>query len=112
MMNFLLILSVFNRDTTVEDLIKCHPKIAIVYNNVSKNKDYNLALERIDIYKNLVLEDAVEFYCSLISDDTFIGSKSWKDLKKSVMTANYQEEAWFVDLPKYEKEMVKSLEFA
>ena len=90
MMNFLLILSIFNRDTSVEDLIKCHPKIAIVYNNVSKNKDYKLALERIDIYKNLVLEDAVEFYCSLISDETFIKGKSWKDLKKSVIgSASY-----------------------
>ena len=27
-------------------------------------------------------------------------------------SANYQQEAWFIDLPKYEKDLVKSLEFA
>ena len=36
MMNFLLILSIFHKDTTVQDLKKCHPHMAIVFNNVSK----------------------------------------------------------------------------
>ena len=27
MMNFLLMLSVFNRDTTVEEIMRCHPKM-------------------------------------------------------------------------------------
>ena len=36
MMNFLLMLSVFNRDITVEEIRKCHPKMAVVFNHVSK----------------------------------------------------------------------------
>ena len=42
MMNFLLILSVFNRETTVEELKRCHPKMTIVFNNVSKYGDNEL----------------------------------------------------------------------
>ena len=63
MMNFLLILSVFHRGTTVEDLKRCHPKMAIVFNHISKYENFKLVLERIDMYKTLLLEDAVAFYC-------------------------------------------------
>lgn len=52
---------------------------------MSKNVDYNLALERIEKYKALLLEDAEEFYCVTISDETHINSKPWHDLKKTVM---------------------------
>ena len=75
MMNFLLMLSVFNRDTTVEDILKCHPKMAIVFNHVSKNVDYKLTLERLDKYKALIFEDAVTFYCIFISDETMISNQ-------------------------------------
>ena len=81
MTSVLLILSVFHRETSVEDLKRCHPRMAIVYNNVSKNEDYSLVLERIDKYKSLLLEDAVEFYCEKISDDTTINGESWLNLK-------------------------------
>ena len=63
MMNFLLILSVFHRGTTVEDLKRCHPKMAIVFNHISKYENFKQVLERIDMYKTLLLEDAVAFYC-------------------------------------------------
>ena len=56
--------------------------MAIVYNHVSKNKDYQLTLERIDKYKSLLIEDALELYCNEISDDTIINDKSWKENKK------------------------------
>ena len=72
MMNFLLILSVFHRNTTVKEILDCHPKMAIVFNHVSKYGDYKLILERIDMYKSLLIEDSVDFYCHQISDDTII----------------------------------------
>ena len=76
--------------------------MAIVYNNVSKNEDYSLVLERIDKYKSLLLEDAVEFYCEKISDDTTINGKNWLNLKKSVMeTSNIEDDKWFNSLTSY-----------
>ena len=39
MMNLLLILAVFNRETTIEELREYHPAIAIVFNHVSKFTD-------------------------------------------------------------------------
>ena len=72
MMNFLLILSVFHRDTKVEDLRKCHPQMAIVFNNVSKQQDMKYAIERIDAYKQLLVKEATEFYVDQLSDDTII----------------------------------------
>ena len=81
MMNLLLILSIFNRDTTVESLRRCHPIMAIVFNNVSKYENDTLFCERIDKYKTLLKEYAVEFYCHKISDETIVGGKKWLDLK-------------------------------
>ena len=93
MTSVLLILSVFHRETTVEELKRCHPKMAIVYNHVSKNADYSLVLERIDKYKSLLLEDAVDFYCEKISDDTIIDGKNWLNRKKSIMeSANIEDD--------------------
>ena len=57
MTKVLLILSIFHKDTSVEELQKCHPRIAVVYNHVSKNADFKLTLERIEMYKNLLIED-------------------------------------------------------
>ena len=74
MMNFLLMLSVFNRDTTVEDILRCHPKMAIVFNHVSKYIDFKRTLERIDKYKDLLFEDAITFYCIFISDETEVAN--------------------------------------
>ena len=64
MMNFLLMLSVFHRDTTVEEIMKCHPKMAVVFNHVSKIEDFERTLERMDKYKSLIFDDAVTFYCA------------------------------------------------
>ena len=77
MMNFLLMLSVFHRDTTVEDIMKCHPKMAVVFNHVSKYEDYHRTLERIDKYKSLLFDDAIIFYCNFISDETLIANQKW-----------------------------------
>ena len=113
MASVLLILSVFHRETSTEELKRCHPRMAIVYNNVSKNEDYSLVLERIDKYKSLLLEDAVEFYCENISDDTIIDGKNWLFLKKSVMKAtNLEDDEWFKSLTSYNKDQVRSLVFA
>ena len=102
MTSVLLILSVFHRETSVEELKRCHPRMAIVYNNVSKNEDYSLVLERIDKYKSLLLEDTIEFYCEKISDDTTIDGKSWLNLKKSIMEAsNIEDDEWFKSLTGY-----------
>lgn len=72
MMNFLLILSVFHKDTKVEDLKRSHPQMAIVFNNVSKQQDIKYAMERIHAYKELLVKEATEFYVDQISDDTII----------------------------------------
>ena len=66
--------------------------MAVVYNHVSKNADYSLVLERIDKYKSLLLEDAIEFYCEKISDDTIIDGKDWKSIKQSVMASTNIED--------------------
>ena len=91
MMNFLLMLSVFNRDTTVEEIMRCHPKMAVVFNHVSKYEDYQRTLERIDKYKSLLFDDAVAFYCIFISDETLVAGQKWQDLKKTVMTSQDYE---------------------
>ena len=92
MTSVLLILSVFHRETSVEELRRCHPRMAIVYNNVSKNEDYSLVLERIDKYKSLLLEDTVEFYCEKISDDTIVDGKNWLNRKKTIMESTNIED--------------------
>ena len=85
--------------------------MAVVFNHVSKYTDYTLVCERIDKYKDILKEDAVEFYCHQISDDTFINENKWKDLKKSVQS-NYEQERWFQELSPYDKNQIKSLIFA
>ena len=87
MTKVLLILSIFHRETSVEDLKRCHPKIAVVYNHVSKNEDYELTLQRIEMYKNLLIEDQVELYCEKISDETIVGKEIWKTLKAKAMNS-------------------------
>ena len=111
MMNFLLILSVFHRDTSIKDLELCHPKMAIVFNNVSlKECGYDKVLDRIEAYKQLLLEEAIEFYCEKISDDTYIGQKKWKEIKKDVMESQqYENEEWFKKLSQYEVDLISSL---
>ena len=87
--------------------------MAIVYNHVSKNANYQLTLERIDKYKSLLLEDTVEFYCENISDDTIVDGKNWQSLKKSVMQAtNFEDDEWFKSLTSYNKDLIRSLQFA
>ena len=113
MMNFLLMLSVFHRDTTVDEIMKCHPKMAVVFNHVSKIEDFERTLERMDKYKSLIFDDAVTFYCVFISDETLIANQKWQDLKKSVMNSeSYKEESWYVDLSDYDKRLLKSLVYA
>ena len=61
--------------------------MAVVFNHVSKNADYTLTLERIEMYKNLLIEDQVELYCENISDDTNIGKENWRTLKTKAMNS-------------------------
>ena len=100
MMNFLLILSVFHKDTKVSDLKACHPQMAIVFTNVSKQQDLNYAFERIEAYKRLLAKEATEFYCDEVSDETTISGvkdkdgipQTWKVIKKDVMDVeNFKE---------------------
>ena len=96
MTKVLLILSIFHRETSVEDLQRSHPIIAVVYNHVSKDKDYKLTLERIETYKNLLKEDQVELYCEKISDATIVGKESWKSLKTKAMgIPDLDKDSWF-----------------
>ena len=100
MMNFLLILSVFHKDTTVQDLKRCHPSMAIVFNNVSKKQSTEKFTKLIDYYKELLTDEAVKFYCDEISDETIIQGKakpfSWKIIKNQVMNKeNYQDDVWY-----------------
>jgi pantothenate kinase-related protein Tda10 len=44
MTRIMLILSIFHKETSVEDLQKCHPIMAVVYNHVSRNANYELTL--------------------------------------------------------------------
>ena len=58
--------------------------MVVVFNNVSKGvkeKDYTSNLERIEKYKTMLIEYAVEFYCEKISDETLIGDKTWLERK-------------------------------
>ena len=73
MLNLLLILSVFNSETKLEDL-KVHPSFIIVFNNVSKYKSKEEIDEKIASYKSLLTEKVQRFYCSvcMISDETEI----------------------------------------
>ena len=112
MMNFLLMFAVFNRETSILELESCHPTMAIVFNNVSKYTNFTLVCERIEKYKELLREDAVQFYCHKISDDTLINEKKWKDLKKSVIQSNYEQEPWFLKLLPYDRKLIESLHFA
>ena len=85
--------------------------MAIVFNNVSlKECGYDKVLDRIEAYKQLLLEEAIEFYCEKISDDTYIGQKKWKEIKKDVMESQqYENEEWFKKLSQYEVDLISSL---
>ena len=73
MLNILLILSVFNSETKLEDL-KNHPSFIIVFNSVSRYKSREESKEKIASYKSLLTEKVQRFYCSvsMISDETEI----------------------------------------
>lgn len=109
MMNFLLILSIFHRDTTIEDLERCHPQMAIVFNNVSGQNKPD-AVEKIEAYKELLTKESIRFYCQKVSDKTIIGKTQWLELKNIVMeSTEYLEEEWYKNLSQYEKRMLESL---
>ena len=74
--------------------------MAIVFNNISKQQNMNQAIKIIDTYKTLLVEDAIYFYCEIISDETSIdGLKdgndlplTWRDVKKKVIgVEDYKE---------------------
>ena len=102
-MNFLLMFAVFNRETNIKELESCHPTMAIVFNHVSKYTDFTLVLERIEKYKDILKEDAVEFYCHEISDETIIDGKKWKNLKKTLNDKSYEQDNWFQQLLPYDQ---------
>ena len=54
-------------------------------------------------YKTLLLQDAIEFYCDEISDNTIVKGETWYDLKEKVMRSeDYRQETWFKDLSAHE----------
>ena len=103
--------------------ITMHPKFYIIINNVSrygesydpvvikqqiengKAKDLDdLSLEeRITDIKTELKKDAINFHLSeLVSDDTRIGTNTWKDIKASAcLSDDYKESSWFSDLTDY-----------
>ena len=97
--------------------------MAIVFNNVSKQQDVKYAIDRIEAYKQLLVKEAIEFYCDEVSDETIIsGTKdkddlpqTWKVLKKNVMgigIEDLKEQPWFKSLKEYDQDLILSLKSA
>ena len=59
MQDFLFSISVFNRETNVEDLKRCHPMIAICFLNISRYEDQNINDKMIKEYKASFINNAV-----------------------------------------------------
>ena len=107
MMNLFLILSIFNTKTLPEELLK-HPKIAVVFSNVSKYQDRQRAQKRIDTYRTLLLQKAYKSYCFEISDDTKVADHKWKDIKSQ----SFEKEPWYAELDEFDQNILKSLKTA
>ena len=107
MMNLMLILAIFNTKTLPDNLAN-HPKISVVFNNVSKHRDLKDAQQRIKTYKDLFLEEAYKFYCHKISDDTLVANKSWREIK----SLDNLGLAWYKELSEFDKYMLESLNIA
>ena len=78
------------------------------------------AIDKMNIYKELLAEEAVKFYCDEISDETIIGITgnkqfSWKEWKERTLNdANYKDSSWFKELKltEYDQVLIHSLELA
>ena len=76
MNNILLILNSLH-STKIDD----HPKLLIIFNDLSKNEDFK-AKEKIESYKRQLKDFLKAFYLSnKVSDLTRFGKESWKQLK-------------------------------
>ena len=92
MLDLLLILSVFNPKTSLEDIAKNHPLISVVFNNVSKSQDPEKSEQRIQKYRSLLEEKACEIYCTKFSDSTEVAGMKWKEIKKEILgTSDYYQ---------------------
>ena len=111
MHNLLLVLSVFNENTTLEDL-KTHPSFVVVFNHVSRYPDIESAQKSIKFYKTKLTERLTEFYCPKISDDNEIffddTHHKWKDIKQT----DYKKEPWYSAISEYERKLLDTLDKA
>ena len=113
MLNLLLILSVFNSETNLEDL-ETHPSFIIVFNNVSKYQSQEETKEKIESYRSLLTEKSQRFYCSAcaISDESEIfdgeSKRKWKDIKLT----DYKNESWFTKISDFDMKLLESLDKA
>ena len=111
--------------------ITFHPRFHIVINNVSKfgddydideiekftgniviNKNSNLSNEkRIADIKSQIKDVAKNFHLlEEISDETRVGSKTWKELKSEVCVGEvYKTENWYKELSDHGKTLVEDL---
>ena len=111
--------------------ITLHPRYHIVINNVSKYGDNydidkvendpedpqiiaaaNVSNEkRIFDIKSQLKDGAKNFLLSEdISDETRVGSKTWKELKSEVCSSqDYKKAPWFIELTEHEKALIEDL---
>ena len=111
--------------------ITLHPRYHIVINNVSKYGDNydidkvendpedpqiiaaaNVSNEkRIFDIKSQLKDGAKNFLLSEdISDETRVGSKTWKELKSEVCSSqDYKKATWFIELTQHEKALIEDL---
>ena len=87
MNNILLALQSFDEETDVHK----HPRITIIFNNVSgyHANESKAAVElyktqRINQYKIALKQVAMRFYMTDVSDQTYFGYQTWKEIKEIV----------------------------
>ena len=84
MNNMLLALNSFDFETDITN----HPKMIVIFNNVSFQEETEIDKTRIDAriheYKLALKSNAKLFYLNEVSDDTVIGEKTWSEIKQEV----------------------------
>ena len=113
--------------------ISKHPRYHIVINNVSKfGENYDIEKieqdpenpeiiaaanfsneKRISDIKSQIKDGAKNFHLfEDISDETRVGSKTWKELKSEVCDGEaYRTSEWFIDLTDHEQTLIQDLRF-
>ena len=110
MNNMLLALNSFDFETDITN----HPKMIVIFNNVSFQEETEIDKTRIDAriheYKLALKANAKLFYLNEVSDDTIIGEKTWNEIKQEVCATDlYKFKPWYAALKKDKQELVDML---